>query len=318
MHLHTRNTFLFPVILCICCLLFGGCDSHGKNHSYSLSGNSSDSQTLSISHQPSELLIPTAPGKKTIGNAYITLDISNTQQGYFFATYQGTNPKVKLQLTSPDEITYTYNLTDSPCCLPLTCGDGKYRISLYENIEGNQYATVFQDTFSVNISDTFGAFLYPNMYVNFTENSEAVKVANDISAKSTSQLETISNIYYYVAENIAYDYDKADNVEYNYIPDVDEVLSTKQGICFDYASLMAAMLRSRLIPTRLEIGYAGDEYHAWISTYTEDTGWIDGIIRFDGHEWSLMDPTFASTGNFSKDTNTFISNKDNYTTIYTY
>ena len=54
------------------------------------------------------------------------------------------------------------------------------------------------------------------------------------------------------------------------------------------------MLRSQGIPTRLEIGYAGTEYHAWISVYTPETGWIDKIIQFDGNNWTLMDPTLGS------------------------
>ena len=57
---------------------------------------------------------------------------------------------------------------------------------------------------------------------------------------------------------------------------------------------MGAMLRSQGIPTRLEIGYAGTEYHAWISVYVPDVGWIDNIIQFDGTRWTLMDPTLGS------------------------
>ena len=45
------------------------------------------------------------------------------------------------------------------------------------------------------------------------------------------------------------------------------------------APLMAAMLRSQGIPTRLEIGYSKDAYHAWVSVYIEDIGWIDSIIE---------------------------------------
>ena len=70
----------------------------------------------------------------------------------------------------------------------------------------------------------------------------------------------------------------------------------KSGICFDYAALMTAMLRTQGIPTKLVVGYAGSVYHAWISTYTEETGWVNNIIYFDGNNWKLMDPTFASSG----------------------
>ena len=54
---------------------------------------------------------------------------------------------------------------------------------------------------------------------------------------------------------------------------------------------MAAMLRSQDIPAKLEIGYSGKVYHAWISVYIKDVGWIDNIIEFDGKSWKRMDPT---------------------------
>lgn len=38
------------------------------------------------------------------------------------------------------------------------------------------------------------------------------------------------------------------------------------------SAVMTAMLRSQRIPTRLEVGYMGDVYHAWISIYTKETG----------------------------------------------
>ncbi|MCQ2541968.1 MAG: transglutaminase-like domain-containing protein, partial [Lachnospiraceae bacterium] len=84
-----------------------------------------------------------------------------------------------------------------------------------------------------------------------------------------------------------------------------------------YAAVMATMLRSQGIPTRLEVGYAGQAYHAWISTYVSDVGWIDGIIQFNGSSWTLMDPTFAA--NSDKDAfEQFIGDGNNYVTLYKY
>ena len=71
-------------------------------------------------------------------------------------------------------------------------------------------------------------------------------------------------------------------------------MKTGKGICFDYASLMAALLRSQGIPTKLVVGYSGDAYHAWISVYLDEIGWVDKIIEFDGKSWSLIDPTPVS------------------------
>lgn len=69
---------------------------------------------------------------------------------------------------------------------------------------------------------------------------------------------------------------------------MDDTLKTKKGICFDYAALMTAMLRSSGIPTRLDIGYATNIYHACISTYLDEQGWVDNVIKFDGKNWTMM------------------------------
>ena len=114
-----------------------------------------------------------------------------------------------------------------------------------------------------------------------------------------------------------YDKEKANNVQYGYVPDPDQTLNDKTGICFDYASLTCAMLRSQGIPTKLEVGYVGEVYHAWISCYVDETGWIDNIIEFDGKDWSLLDPTLGAN-NKSKDVKKYIGDGSKYIVKYTY
>ena len=104
---------------------------------------------------------------------------------------------------------------------------------------------------------------------------------------------------------------------YGYLPNVDDTLKSGKGICFDYAALMSAMLRSQRIPTKLEVGYAGEVYHAWISVYLTGTGWIDDIIEFDGQSWSLMDPTFAASSS-SSGLKKYIGDGSNYVLKYSY
>ena len=62
-------------------------------------------------------------------------------------------------------------------------------------------------------------------------------------------MEVIQNIYTYVTKNITYDEQKATEVVDGYLPVVDETLSSGTGICFDYAALMASMMRTQRIPT---------------------------------------------------------------------
>lgn len=264
------------------------------------------------------LPLQTAPGTLTVGNDHVTIDISNTESGYYSVFYHGTNPKVKLQVTGPDSIKYTYNITAEQVFLPISGGNGSYEIKLYENIQGDRYSLAFQGNFDCTQSDELLAFLYSNMYVDYSNAPHTIALAKQLSADTNGDLETVERIYHYVVSNITYDHKKAENVAFNYLPDLDEILKIKTGICFDYAALMAGLLRSCSIPTRLQIGYAGSAYHAWVSVYLNDIGWIDGIIRFDGNAWSLMDPTFAANTQNTDTLRDFIGDGSNYQLLYTY
>ena len=80
---------------------------------------------------------------------------------------------------------------------------------------------------------------------------------------------------------------------------------------------MTAMLRSQGIPTKLEIGYSGDIYHAWISTWLNER-MVDNIIQFDGKSWELMDPTLAANSDNKEDVKEYIGNGEHYVLQYSY
>lgn len=263
-------------------------------------------------------LTPSASGVTTYDNDLVSLDASNIGEGYVCVNYTGTCPKVKLQITGPNSVTYTYNLTGNGYeTFPLTCGDGAYSVGVFENIAGTTYSTTFYQDLTVTLNDEFRPFLYPSQYVNFTPDSDAVAKAKELAASADTDLDVVSNVYNYVISSVSYDYEKASNIASGYISAVDETLRTGTGICLDYAALMASMLRSQGIPTHLEVGYAQDAYHAWISTYVDEIGWINGIIEFDGISWSLMDPTFAANSSESS-LKKFIGDGSNYTVKYVY
>ena len=258
-------------------------------------------------------------GDSTVGTEDVLLDLSHTADGYFGVRYSGSSEKVKLQITTEDSITYTYSLPadGSDVIVSFADGDGAYRIGVYTNIEGTLYATEYVTEVTVALTDEFSPFLYPNQYVWFTADSAAVAAAAELAAPADTDLDVVNLVYNYVVENVTYDYDKAESVESGYLADVDETLETGKGICLDYAALMAAMLRSQGIPTRMEVGYAGTAYHAWISTYIGDIGWVNGIIAFDGSSWEIMDPTLdASQG--AEALSKFITDGTQYVTYFLY
>lgn len=332
---HKKHTTFLLISMCSSFLFLTSCGQNNTSHSID-SPNRDETSTLAEETQPlasdvdksdssakgsrdntPECLIPSADGLITYGNDSVTIDASHTDSGYIMVQYSGTVQKVKLQITGPNSITYTYNLSSSYEAFPLASDNGNYKLAVYENIQADQYSTLFENTIAVDIQNEFLPYLYANQYVNFTESSDCIGLAEDLAASANNDLDVIASTYNYIIDNITYDYDKATTVQSGYIPDVDNVLSTKTGICFDYASLMASMLRSQKIPTRLEIGYVGEAYHAWISTYIKDVGWVNGIIEFDGDKWTLMDPTFAANSSEAslKD---FIGNGSNYMTKYIY
>ncbi len=304
------------IIATLACALYLSACGHDTSAS-GVTVKTSTSATSGIRSNKASVLVPVTGDTDIYGNESVTIDASNAREGYLMVNYRGSNEKVKLQLAGSNQVTYTYNLKNGYVCLPLTADSGSYRVTVYENINGDQYATAYSDVFDVNIKNKLGPYLYPNQYVDFNKGSKTVAMGELLAENATNDLEVIGAVYEYVITNIAYDYDKAKTVESGYLPNVDKILAQKHGICFDYAAVMAAMLRSQRIPTRLEIGYAGDAYHAWVSTYIKDTGWINGIIKFDGESWTLMDPTFAANSSAS-DLKDFIGDGSNYTTKYVY
>ena len=299
------------LLIAIFCLLLGGCSGSSSASRKEHSGPPRDSTP--------KVLTPSADGVTVYQNDLASIDASNTSQGYVMVKYNGTNEKVKLQITCPDQSCYTYLISDRGAydTFPLTAGNGSYALQVLENVAGDTYTVSLAQSINVNIEDEFLPFLYPNQYVNFHTDSKAVSKGSDIAKDTYSDLDVVQNIYNYVIKNISYDTEKAQNVSYGYVPDIDDTLSSKKGICFDYAALMTSMLRSQNIPTKLEVGYSGDAYHAWISTYIDDKGWVDDIIQFNGDSWQIMDPTLAAT-NDSAAVRKYVGDGSHYVVKYTY
>lgn len=258
-------------------------------------------------------LVPEADGILEMRNDVAVIDYSHADQGYICADYSGSVSKIKLILSGPDGTDYTYDLHGNGYeVFPLSAGSGSYKATIYENISGTSYSTCLYAGFDAVLANEFGPFLYPNQYVNFNADSKAVAKGAELAAGADTDLDVVINIYDYITASIKYDYNKASDPPAGYVTDVDEILSSGTGICLDYAALMSAMLRSQQIPTRLEVGYAKDAYHAWISVYTEETGWLNGLIEFTGSSWTLVDPTFGANSS-EKSLKKFIGDGTNYT-----
>ena len=264
------------------------------------------------------VLKPVAPGDREVRCDAAVVDYSNAQEGYVMVFYFGeTDKRLKVLLKGPST-TYNYDLPRNQwAVLPLSDGDGSYQAGIYRNISGSEYAMVMLAEFDVTLQDEFAPFLRPNQYVNYLNAPNAVTKGAQLCASLEHPLEKVAAVYDYVVANITYDEEKAATVQSGYLPNLDEILEIKKGICFDYAAMMTAMLRSQEVPCKLVVGYAGSIYHAWISVWTEENGWVDGAIFFDGHTWKRMDPTFVSSAENREEILEFVEN-GNYTVKYLY
>jgi len=268
--------------------------------------------------------VPAADGKSTKNNEYVDIDYSNTSQGYVMLKYKSTDKKLMkiIRVTnSATNLNYDYVLhtLNEYVAFPLTDGNGKYTISAFEQV-GSKYAMKNSATFDVKVADDMTQFLYPSYYVSYNKDSKAVKMAKHLCTGITAELAKVEKIYNYVIDNITYDFDAAEYVQTNvgYLPDLERVMVEKDGICFDYASLMSAMLRSVNVPTKLVFGFTGGVYHAWINIYIKEVGWVDSVIQFDGKSWKLMDPTFAASSSVDSGIMEYIGDGKNYTVRFTY
>ena len=316
-----QKKILTVLIYAVVLILFsGGCSSSGGKNSISVPDTSdTDAKEKGTRDNTASVLTPKANGTDVGGTDTVVLDVSNITSGYIMVKYSGTDEDPKIHIATPGNDDYYYHLHNTGAyeTFALTGGDGSYKIEILKNIEADQYALEYSRTCEVTITDPLTPYLYPNQYVSFTADSNAVAMGETLAYTADDDLTVIGNIYSYVAGTVTYDYDEAKTVQAGYIPDPDRTLETKKGICFDYAALMATMLRTQGIPTRLEVGYAGNAYHAWISTYVDEIGWVNGIIKFDGKNWTLMDPTFAASKG-EKDVQDYIGDGTNYKTKYIY
>ena len=266
-----------------------------------------------------EIVTPEAGGIDVKKSERAVIDYSYPQEGYVMICFTAqTDKRLKAQVKGP-VTTYTYNLTAGTWeVFPLSDGNGAYQVTVFENVVDNKYAAEISVSFDVTLENEFAPYLLPNQYVNYRPGSQTVRKAAELIGTETDALKKVELVYDYVVDTLTYDIQKAATVQSGYLPELDTVLEKKTGICFDYAALMAGMLRSQQVPCKLVVGYAGTAYHAWISVWSEETGWVDGVIFFDGSAWQRMDPTFASSGGKSESIMQFIGDGTNYTAKYIY
>ena len=142
--------YVTKIILIMTCLIimlpFGGCGRKKQ-----------------ITAQKAGVLKPEAPGKEVLDHGEAVVDISNVAQGYVALRYKGSAKKISVEVIGKNNKVYKYFIerTEEPTYFPLTSGNGTYQISVYENVQDDEYGILMMDSFEVKLKNKFLPFLYP-------------------------------------------------------------------------------------------------------------------------------------------------------------
>lgn len=228
---------------------------------------------------------PRADGESRRSGGKLVLDVSHMEDGYIMAKGPKTTKKLKLRIRK-DDVTLDYDLNGKGEyeIIPLQLGSGKYACTLYRNVSGKRYAEDGRVNLNVKLTDENVAFLCPNQYVAYTQDSPAVIHAGKLCEGLTDPRDKFDAIAHFMRTGIVYDYVKMVTVKQGSMPDIDGTFEKRMGICQDLAALAACMLRSQGVPARFMIGTVNDtSYHAWV------------VAIIDGEE-VLFDPTAELNG----------------------
>ena len=243
------------------------------------------------------------PGSQHIENNTAKLDISHIDNGYVIAHVYDSNPAKKFKIRQEcggKSQDYNGHPFHAEIYIPLVYGSGKYTISIWRNREGTKYDQQLQVRQDVILKDVLSPWLYPTAYSEYFPSSVCVREAALACQGKTVDVDKLQAIASAVIDALEYDRALAaevSNVDSFFVPAPDTALAKRKGICFEYASLTAAMCRSQDIPCKIAVGRAcgGGGLHAWNEVYCTNGGNVRGV-PINAACWSLLDLTWLDSG----------------------
>ncbi|MCH4890049.1 transglutaminase domain-containing protein [Acidaminobacter sp. JC074] len=170
---------------------------------------------------------------------------------------------------------YIYNNVSDIEYFPLQMGSGKYTVSLLGSNDGRRYRSLTSKDFKVEVEENV-VFLNSTQTVNWSDETEVSILAKALTLDLETDQEKLEAVHKHIVDNVRYNYQKAATLPKGYIPDAEATLEVGDGICYDFAALLAAMMRSVDVPTKLVKGYSSytPVYHAWNEVLIGDEWWI--------------------------------------------
>lgn len=175
---------------------------------------------------------------------------------------------------------YSFKL-DKAQNIPLPFGNGNYTVTLYQG-KNDVYIQMERKTFLAS----FSTLTYAKQKTILSPGSQDAEVNTLMQKqfkdwKKWSAETKVKNVHAYLTKTYRYDEVLSRTAGDWYLPKASRLTQNKKGICYDFASLNASLLREMGIPTRIVMGYPKNvtEYHSWNEVYIDKS-------------WKVVDTTF--------------------------
>ena len=224
------------------------------------------------------LLLTSLTSSIVIAATDSAIDTSAANYGYVTIDYKEevNLAKMKVGITFNNKTTYYNYQANQKLSYPFSNGNGIYTISLYKNIRGTKYKTIETATINVKLYNELSPYLVSTYDARFTKGDLVDTITKSICKNSITDKAKVNLIYNFVHKNIKYDYDFAKKISEkeitNHIPSPIATIKYNKGICYDIASLFAAMCKTQNIPCYIVKGYYNGVSHAWNNVYI-DSHW---------------------------------------------
>lgn len=205
------------------------------------------------------------------------IDTSEANNGYFTINYEEIYnlTKMKVGIVINNKTMYFDYYANQKLSYPFSEGDNYYTINLYKHVKENKYQKIETKTVYVNLNNELSPFLVSTYDASFSQGDLTNITSNSICENISDTKTKVQNIYDFINKNIEYDYDLAfkvsEKIITSYIPNPVATLETKKGICYDIASLFAAMCKTQNIPCYIVKGEYNGISHAWNNVYIDNT-----------------------------------------------
>lgn len=247
--------------------------------------------------------------KQMACTAGVCIDDTSKNIGLVRVGYKGASTEKVKVLISKDGNQYFYPLQPDGIMVgfPLQMGNGDYKVSVLSNVGSNRYAYLKTSNINIQLTNPNAVYLNSIQTISWSPTSAATIKNRSLIGLETDYTKRITLGYNFIVQNIRYDFAKISSLTPDYIPIPDQTLLVLKGICYDYASLFAAMKRSEGVPMKLVKGYSTlvEGYHAWNEVY------ING-------KWIVVDTTVDAAFYNAKATFSFAKSTADYTKVYEY